>query len=73
MEEKCKSQDRRRLSPEIRQLGAVGAVKVAVRSLSIDGRSCIRKWFLYMKDILKSHQLQTWWSELWILRSQQLC
>ncbi|KAJ6430343.1 hypothetical protein OIU84_021697 [Salix udensis] len=35
MEEKCKSQDRRRLSPEIRQLGAVGAVKVAVRSLSI--------------------------------------
>uniref|UniRef100_A0A6N2MNA3 PAS domain-containing protein n=1 Tax=Salix viminalis TaxID=40686 RepID=A0A6N2MNA3_SALVM len=39
MEEKCKSQDRRRLSPEIRQLGAVGAVKVAVRSLSI-GAGC---------------------------------
>ncbi|KAG6764669.1 hypothetical protein POTOM_032150 [Populus tomentosa] len=39
MEEKCKSQDRRGLSPEIRQLGAVGAVKVAVRSLSI-GASC---------------------------------
>lgn len=41
MEEKCKSQDRRGLSPEIRQLGAVGAVKVAVRSLSI-GASCSR-------------------------------
>ncbi|KAH8500076.1 hypothetical protein Peur_041979 [Populus x canadensis] len=41
MEEKCKSQDRRGRSPEIRQLGAVGAVKVAVRSLSI-GASCSR-------------------------------
>ena len=38
-EEKCMIQDRRGLRPEIRQLGAVGAVKVAVRSLSI-GASC---------------------------------
>ncbi|CAK7332419.1 unnamed protein product [Dovyalis caffra] len=39
MEEKCERQDRHGLSPEIRQLGAVGAVKVAVRSSSI-GASC---------------------------------
>ncbi|KAG6757206.1 hypothetical protein POTOM_037511 [Populus tomentosa] len=39
MEEKCKSQDRHGLSPETRQLSAVGAVKVAVRSLSM-GASC---------------------------------
>jgi len=39
MEEKCKSQDRHGLSPETRQLCAVGAVKVAVRSLSM-GASC---------------------------------
>ncbi|XP_011042327.1 PREDICTED: protein TWIN LOV 1-like isoform X2 [Populus euphratica] len=39
MEEKCNSQDRRGLSPETRQLSAVGAVKVAVRSLSM-GASC---------------------------------
>lgn len=35
IEEGCKDQDTRGLSPETRQLGAVGAVKVAVRSLSI--------------------------------------
>ncbi|KAB5537465.1 hypothetical protein DKX38_014998 [Salix brachista] len=39
MEEKCKSQGRHGLSPEIWQLSAVGAVKVAVRSLSM-GASC---------------------------------
>jgi hypothetical protein len=35
IEEGCKDQDRHGLSPQMRQLGAVGAVKVAVRSLSI--------------------------------------
>nr|AML77360.1 putative LOV domain-containing protein [Akania lucens] len=35
MEEGCKNQDRLGLSPEMRQLSAVGAVKVAVRSLSM--------------------------------------
>ncbi|OMO90281.1 hypothetical protein CCACVL1_07424 [Corchorus capsularis] len=35
IEEDCKNQDRHGLSPEMRQLSAVGAVKVAVRSLSM--------------------------------------
>jgi hypothetical protein len=35
IEEGCKDQSRHGLSPEMRQLGAVGAVRVAVRSLSI--------------------------------------
>ena len=39
MEEKCKRQGRHGLSPEIWQLSAVGAVKVAVRSLLM-GASC---------------------------------
>ncbi|KAJ6321466.1 hypothetical protein OIU77_011522 [Salix suchowensis] len=43
MEEKCKSQDRRRLSPEIRQLGAVGAVK---------GNNLWHRWtFLYTQMV----------------------
>ncbi|OMO58259.1 protein TWIN LOV 1-like protein, partial [Corchorus capsularis] len=35
IEEDCKKQDRHGLSPEMRQLSVVGAVKVAVRSLSM--------------------------------------
>ncbi|KAE8667621.1 Protein TWIN LOV 1 [Hibiscus syriacus] len=35
MEEECKNMDRHGLSPEMRQLSTVGAVKVAVRSLSM--------------------------------------
>ncbi|KAE8719775.1 Protein TWIN LOV 1 [Hibiscus syriacus] len=35
MEEECKNTDRHGLSPEMRQLSTVGAVKVAVRSLSM--------------------------------------
>lgn len=35
MEEGCKNQDRHGLSPEKRQLSAVGAVRVAIRSLSM--------------------------------------
>ena len=35
MEEACKNQDGHGLSPEMRQLSAVGAVRVAVRSLSM--------------------------------------
>ncbi|PSS13544.1 Protein TWIN LOV like [Actinidia chinensis var. chinensis] len=35
IDESCKSQDKHGLSPEMMQRGAVGAVKVAVRSLSI--------------------------------------
>lgn len=35
MEEGCKNQDRHGLSPEMRQLSAIGAIKVAVRSLSM--------------------------------------
>ncbi|KAE8729976.1 Protein TWIN LOV 1 [Hibiscus syriacus] len=35
IEEECKSSDRHGLSPEMRQLSTVGAVKVAVRSLSM--------------------------------------
>ena len=35
IEEDCKKQDRHGLSPEMRQLSAVGAVKVAVRSSSM--------------------------------------
>nr|AML79060.1 putative LOV domain-containing protein [Croton tiglium] len=39
MEEGCKSQDRHGLSPEMRQLSCVGAVRVAVRSSSIGAGS----------------------------------
>lgn len=35
IEEGCKSQDRHGMSPEMRQRSVVGAVKVAVRSLSM--------------------------------------
>lgn len=35
MEEACKNQDGHGLSPEMRQLSAVGAVRIAVRSLSM--------------------------------------
>nr|AML78943.1 putative LOV domain-containing protein [Itea virginica] len=38
-EESCKSQDRQRLSSETRQLSVVGAVKVALRTLSMDAGS----------------------------------
>ena len=37
--EDCNNQDRHGLSPEKRQLSAVGAVRVAVRSLSMGVRS----------------------------------
>ncbi|KAG4207939.1 hypothetical protein ERO13_A03G098866v2 [Gossypium hirsutum] len=35
IEEECKNKERHGLSPEMRQLSTVGAVKVAVRSLSM--------------------------------------
>lgn len=35
MEEGCKNQEEHRMSPEMKQLSAVGAVKVAVRSSSM--------------------------------------
>lgn len=35
IDEGCKNHDKNGLSPEMRQHGAVGAVKVAVRSLSM--------------------------------------
>lgn len=39
MEEGCKKQDGHGLSPEMRQLSVVGAVKVAVRSSSMSASS----------------------------------
>lgn len=38
-EEGCEKADRHGLSPEMRQLSAIGAIKVAVRSLSMDACS----------------------------------
>ena len=39
MEDECNNWDGRGLSPEMRQLSAVGAVKIAVRTLSMGAGS----------------------------------